>query len=153
MEIADDILKNEPKNAMLLYCSSYVLSQLGRHPEALTRASKAVDMLGKASHTLGRLGSAHALAGELEAAERVLSEMGQVAEHRYISPYHLALVHCDLGRKDRTLDLLEQAYEMKDAWIVWMAVDPELDLVRGEPRFVAIQETESPSGIGKAVRS
>ncbi|HEY6044993.1 MAG TPA: tetratricopeptide repeat protein, partial [Pyrinomonadaceae bacterium] len=138
LAIAEEIIKNEPKNAMLLYTSSYPLSQLGRHHEAIACASKGIEMLGKASHTLGRLASAHALTGELEAAERVLSEMGEVAQHRYISPYHLALVHCDLGRKDKTLDLLETAYEIKDSWIVWMAVDPELDLVRIEPRFIAL---------------
>ena len=134
----DQTLKGEPQNAMVLYCSSYALSQVGRHQEAIARASRAVEMIGKASHTLGRLASAYATAGDAARAELVLAEMAEVAQHRYISPYHVALVHCALGRKGSSLDLLESAFETKDAWIVWMAVEPELDSVRNDPRFVAL---------------
>ena len=138
LSFCENTLQGEPHNAMVIYCSSYPLSQLGRHQESIARATQAVEMIGKASHTLGRLGSAYAAAGDEGRAEQILSEMGEVAQHRYISPYHLALVHCGLGRKEKTLDLLELAYETKDAWIVWMAVEPELDSVRSDPRFTEL---------------
>jgi len=102
------------------------------------RASRAVEMIGKASHTLGRLASAYATAGDAARAELILAEMAELAQHRYISPYHVALVHCALGRKGSSLDLLESAFEVKDAWMVWMAVDPELDSIRNDARFVAL---------------
>ena len=138
LTFCDQTLKGEPQNAILLHCSSYIFSQLGRHQESIARATQAVELLGKASHTLGRLGSAYAAAGDAARAEVILAEMAEVAQHRYISPYHLALIHCGLGRKERTLDLLETTYETKDAWIVWMAVDPELDSVRSDARFVEL---------------
>ena len=75
---------------MLLYGSSFLLSRLGRHDEAIANAQRCVDLLGKASHTLGRLGSAHAEAGNHEAAEAVLRQMDEISVRRYISPYHLA---------------------------------------------------------------
>ncbi|HEX3280013.1 MAG TPA: protein kinase [Pyrinomonadaceae bacterium] len=138
LAFCDQTLKSEPQNAMVLYCSSYALSQVGRHQEAIARASRAIEMIGKASHTLGRLASAYATAGDAARAELILAEMAEVALHRYISPYHLALVHCALGRKGSALDLLESAFQIKDAWIVWMAVEPELDSVRNDPRFVQL---------------
>ena len=75
----------------------------------LPTAQKCVDLMGKASHTLGRLGAANAEAGNIEAAEAMLREMDAIAARRYISPYHLALVNCGLGRIEQALDLLEQA--------------------------------------------
>ncbi len=124
-----------PQNLMLLYGSSFLLSRMGRHEEAIASAQRCVELLGKASHTLGRLGAAQAEAGNHEAAAAVLREMDEIAARRYISPYHVALVNCALGRIEESLDLLEKAHELKDAKVLWMGVDPELDPLHGHPRF------------------
>jgi len=128
-------LQSEPGNIMLLYGSSYLLSAIGQHDEAIAAARTAVEFVGKASRTLGRLGSAYAKAGNVAAAAEVLREMEEIASRRYISAYHLALVNCQLGRDELALDLLEQTLEMKDSWILWAGVDPELDRLHGHPRF------------------
>src|SRR5919205_950410 len=44
--IASATLENEPRNLMMLYASSFVLSRLGRHGEAIQAAQKCVDLLG-----------------------------------------------------------------------------------------------------------
>ncbi|HEU4511138.1 MAG TPA: protein kinase [Pyrinomonadaceae bacterium] len=128
-------LENEPHNLLMLYGASFVLSALGRHKEAIDAAEKCVELLGKASQTLGRLGSAQALAGDIEAAQETLNEMHLLAERRYVSPYHLALVNCALERTEVALDLLEKAYEIGDAKVLWIGVDPEIDLLHGHPRY------------------
>ena len=130
-----ETLKAEPQNLMMLYGSSFLLSRMGRHGEAIAAAQKCVELLGKASHTLGRLGAANAEAGNIEAAEAALREMAAIAVRRHVSPYHLALVHCGMGRVEEALDLLEQAVETKDAKVLWLGVDPELDPLHGHPRF------------------
>jgi serine/threonine protein kinase/tetratricopeptide (TPR) repeat protein len=128
-------LEAEPQNLMMLYGSSFLLSRMGRHDEAIANAQKCVDLMGKSSGTLGRLGAANAEAGNIEAAEAALREMDAIAVRRHISPYHLALVHCALGRVEEALDLLERAHETKDAKVLWIGVDPELDPLHGHPRF------------------
>jgi len=132
---ASATLENEPRNLMMLYGASFVLSRLSRHTEAIDAAIRGVELLGKASHTLGRLGAAYAAAGNLDEAQRVLDEMDQLSARRYVSPYHLALVNCALGRIEASLDLLEEAYNTGDAKVLWMGVDPELDPLHGHPRF------------------
>jgi serine/threonine protein kinase/tetratricopeptide (TPR) repeat protein len=135
LRLAEATLENEPQNLMMLYGVSFVFSQMGRHQEAVDAAKKCVESMGKASHTLARLACAQAAAGNLEAADEVLVEMNQLAERRYVSPYHLALVHCALGRTESSLDLLEKAYEDGDAKVLWAGVDPELDPLHGHPRY------------------
>jgi eukaryotic-like serine/threonine-protein kinase len=132
---ASATLENEPRNLMMVYGVSFVLSKLSRHAEAIEAAEKCVELLGKASHTLGRLGAAYAAAGRMEDAQRVLAEMDELGTRRYISPYHLALVNSAIGRTEEALDLLEQAYNTGDAKVLWMGVDPELDPLHGHPRF------------------
>jgi len=131
-------LQQDPSTVMTLYGSSFLLSAMGQHQEAIAAAKQSIEFLGKASHTLGRLGSAHAQAGNGKEAEAVLQEMSEVASRRYISPYHLAIVNCGLGRIEPALDLLVRALELKDAWLLWSAVDPELDRLHGHPRFDAL---------------
>src|SRR5690242_16566985 len=94
------ILENEPRNLMSLYGSSFVLSCLGRYAEAIEAAEQCVELMGKASHTLGRLASSYAAAGRLDEAQAVLNDMHLLAERRYVSPYHLALVTCQLDRPE-----------------------------------------------------
>lgn len=128
-------LRTEPSNAMLLFASSCMLSAVGQHEEAIGHAEKAMEILGKASYTLGRLAAAHAVAGNTEQAEAVLREMEEIAARRNISPYHVAGVQCSLGRPEIALDLLERALDIKDAWLLWVAVDPAFDPLHGHPRF------------------
>jgi TolB-like protein/Tfp pilus assembly protein PilF/tRNA A-37 threonylcarbamoyl transferase component Bud32 len=132
---ASSTLENEPNNLMMLYGASFVLTGLGRHAEAIEAAEKVVELLGQASHTLGRLGAAHAAAGNVAEAQKTIEELELISARRYVSPYHVALVNCALDRKEEALDLLEKAYEIGDAKVLWMGVDPELDPLHGHPRY------------------
>jgi pentatricopeptide repeat protein len=135
LQLCRDALAAEPNNFMMLYCSSLVHSRMGLHDDAIAHATRLVEVMGKASHTLSTLAVAYARAGNIQKAEEVLDEMDTIVAQRYISPYHLALVHSALGKVDQTLDLLERAYQERDAKILWIGVDPELEKVHGQPRF------------------
>ena len=134
-QIARTTLDSEPRNLPMLHGFSFLASRLGYHEEAIAAAQKSVELMGKASHTLSRLGSAYAHAGDSSAAETVLAEMDEIAARRHISQYHRALVHCGLGQVEEALDLLERAFDTKDAKVLWAGVDPELDSLHGHPRF------------------
>src|SRR5215813_2113735 len=138
LRFAQATIETEPNNFMMIYGMSFVLSMMGRHDEAIAAALKCVEGMGKASTTLGRLGSAYAEAGNTVAAEGVLAEMDAISTRRYISPYHLALINCSLGRTESAIDQLEKAYEVNDAKVLWLGVDPELDALHGHPRFTAL---------------
>ena len=52
----------------------------------------------------------------------------------------LALVYLGLGERAEALDWLERAYEERDISMAWLNVDPTCDVVRSEPRFIALLE-------------
>ena len=71
-------------------------------------------------------------------ARTVLERLAQLSVHGYVSPYHLSLIHLHLGERDRALELILDAYTIRDAWVVWLGVEPQFDPLRGEPSFEAI---------------
>ena len=40
--------------------------------------------------------------------------------------------------RERALELLLQAHAIRDAWVVWLGVEPQFDPLRGEPAFEGI---------------
>ena len=49
-----------------------------------------------------------------------------------------ALVHAALGERDAAFEWLQRAYDEQYGPLVFRRVDPDLDGVRGDPRFDAL---------------
>jgi len=47
----------------------------------------------------------------------------------------MAAIYAALRDIDRAFTLLELAYEGRDGWLIWLAVDPVVDDLRSDPRF------------------
>jgi len=56
-----------------------------------------------------------------------------------VSPYYLALAYVGLGEKEKALSLLENAFTDRPNGLTFMAVEPELDPIRSDPRFIALE--------------
>ena len=54
---------------------------------------------------------------------------------------HLALIDIGLGEPSLALDRLEEAARLHAADLVWLAVKPSYDVVRGEARFAHLLRT------------
>jgi tetratricopeptide (TPR) repeat protein len=130
-----DITPNFP-SGLITY--SWVLRHAGSTDEAVKTAEKALDLSGGGQLYIGGLGATYAAAGKEEQARAVLERINQMMVHGYVSPYQRALIHLHLGERERALELLQQAHAIRDAWIVWLGVEPQWDPLRGEPIFEAI---------------
>ena len=71
-------------------------------------------------------------------ARAALDRLAQLSVHGYVSPYQLSLIHLHLGERERALELLQDAYAIRDAWVVWLGVEPQFDPLRGDPIFEGI---------------
>lgn len=132
------LIQSDPHYGLARFCFSWALRRAGMYEEAIAEAKKAVELTGESPFILAGLAAAHAEAGRSDEARRLLGELHALAAGRYVSPYHLALVHCHLGERDEALDLLEQAFAIGDPWIVWLGVEPQLDPLRSDSRFAAL---------------
>ena len=113
--------------------SAYV--QQGRLEEAIEEFQFIYKMDEEAYIALGFMGYAHALNGQRAEAETLLSILEDISQRKYISPYSLLLIHLAVGPLERVFQLLEQLYEERNDWLVWLKVSPELKNVRNDPRF------------------
>jgi hypothetical protein len=62
-------------------------------------------------------------------------DSGKIA---YVSSYFTALVYTGLGEKKKALDALDSALEEKCDWMIYLAVEPRWEEIRGEQRFVSL---------------
>jgi tetratricopeptide (TPR) repeat protein/DNA-binding winged helix-turn-helix (wHTH) protein len=54
-------------------------------------------------------------------------------------PYRIALNYAQLGEKDQVFYYLDRAYQLHHCDLLLMNVDPELDFLRSDPRFLALR--------------
>jgi len=74
-----------------------------------------------------------------------LREMARQMEHYYSvgqfdRPVQVAIAYAQLGDKDKVLNWLERAYTDHDEDLMYAFQEAELDFVRSEPRFRALEQ-------------
>ena len=106
----------------------------GRYNEAIELFEKAREISGNHSY-LGQLGQAYALAGRRREALRLLEELSEIAQEKYVQACSTALIHVGLGDYDRAIDLLERSAEQREAPLVFLRVYPSYARLRRHPRF------------------
>jgi len=131
-------LELDPNHVQSLWSGSNNAAQLGRFDEAIDLAQRAVALSGRAPMFLGALGQHLARAGRKDAAQGILDELEARASQEYIAPVILAAVQVGLGRKDRALELLEQAFAERNSFLIALVGSYECDVLKDEPRFQAL---------------
>jgi serine/threonine-protein kinase len=110
------------------------LGQQRRFAEAIDEFRRALDV-DRVPILLAMLGHTYAIAGNRSEAERVLTELQFEASSRYVSPYDIAVIHAGLGDRAAAIKALNEAFDDRSAWMVFLDVDPRLDVLREEPVF------------------
>ena len=87
---------------------------------------------------LSFLGHAQAVNGNRADALRTLERLTALSAERYVSPYELGLIYEALGDRDQAFALLEQAFAERSPWLVYLAREPRLRHLHGDPRFDAL---------------
>ncbi len=130
------LLQSEPRYGSARFVLSWNLRRAGAFDESVAEARRAIELLGEIPMLSASLACSYAAAGRADEARALLSQMRARAEQEhFVTPYHRALVHLQLGEQATALDLLAEAVEVRDPWIVWLGTEPQLDPLRAHPRF------------------
>jgi len=111
----------------------------GDEAGAMADLSKALALSGDEDPWVeGLLGDAEARAGDRAAAEKVLAELRRRSATQYVPPISRALVLIGLGRLAEAETALERSVEDHSTSMVYGKVDPALDALRGDAKFVGL---------------
>jgi serine/threonine-protein kinase len=110
--------------------------QTGSFDEAISQFETCVRLTADSPSMLALLGHAYAAAGRKSDAHAMLVRLGALSKEKYVPPYPIAVIHAALGERDQAIEWLENAYEGRDSWMNYLHLDPRLDGLRADPRFV-----------------
>ena len=135
VEHLEKTIELEPNYMPTHFVLGCVYIQQGRLEEAIAEFQLIYKLDEEAYLTLGFMGYAHALANQRDEAETLLNILQDISKRKYVSPYSMLVIHLALGPEERVFELLEQLYEERNDWLVWLKVSPELRSISNDPRF------------------
>jgi len=89
---------------------------------------------------LAWLGHAYALSGDMVQAQKLLEKLQGDSKWNYVSPYWLAIIYLGMNKADETFDYLQKACDERNAWLVYLKVNPLFDGIRADKRFNLLLE-------------
>jgi class 3 adenylate cyclase/TolB-like protein/Flp pilus assembly protein TadD len=113
----------------------YAYLQTGRYEEAFAELRREVELTGQDPFAMARLGWAYGMAGEKGKAQDVLAQLERRAEQEHIDPLAFAWVASGLNDKDAAFTWLEQAYEERSSWLIFINATDYLAPLRSDPRL------------------
>lgn len=113
---------------------AWAYERKGQLDQALDAALKARDIFDD-PFTVGTLGYVYAASGKKAEAQRLLDELKQLSQTRYVAPFFIAEIYVGLNEHDRALQFLEKALEDRVRWIVNITHEPRFESLRSNPRF------------------
>jgi serine/threonine protein kinase/tetratricopeptide (TPR) repeat protein len=112
--------------------------QKGLLAEAIDHFRESAQRAPDSSYATAALGHAYGVAGDRGNAVAMLDELKELARHRYVPAYDLAIVKLGLSEFDEALEFLEAGLEERSSWLIHLNVDPRLDPVRDRQEFQAL---------------
>ena len=132
-------MNTPPKRYRLCVANHFAKSNSYRrqanYAAALREFEKLRELEPDSDLALGSIEHVLALSGDRVGAERILAELLEMSERRYISPYSIAEIHIGLHNVDEAFNWTEKLYEECNDWLVWLGVGPEFDPLRSDARF------------------
>lgn len=135
-----DTLEMDPSYELPHLVAGQAYEQKGNYAMAIPELRKAVELSRGTPLMVSALAHAYARSGNRAEAEKLLAQLQAKSMNQYVSPYYFAIVCVGLGRIEEALDWLEKAFGDRSNGLVFLKVEPELDDLRSNSRFIALQQ-------------
>ena len=135
------VLDDEPRHLLARSLLGALHLFRGRHDDALTEYRIAHEI--QPALSIGSVGiaQAHAMAGRKKEARAERSALLLAFENRYLSAYQLSLIALRLGERDEAFAELTRAALERDPNFIAVLVDPSLDELRDDERYLELLRT------------
>lgn len=107
----------------------------GMFEEAVTEFHRAKELDPDSTDALEAIGYVYAVTGRRNEARRVVASLQETAKRREVSRYNIALIYAALGEKDQAFEWLEKAAADQSLQTIYLRFDPQLDVLKADPRF------------------
>jgi len=115
-----------------------VYEQKGMYANAIAEFEKAISLSRQSTEPLGALGHAYAVSGKRSEAQKIIADLKEMSNRKYVDSYSVAIIHIGLGEKDQAFAWLEKGYEDRSYFSLYARVDPVFDSLRSDPRFASL---------------
>ncbi len=131
------------KEAPFLFQAFFYLGVAHERKGEYAEAEEALEKLARLSGIPGAiaaLGLLYAVAGRRDEAIVILEELEKRSRTEYVTAYSFARLYAALGDLDNAFKSFEGACAERSNWLTSLKVEPGLDSLRSDPRFVALLE-------------
>jgi len=129
-------IQMDPNFSVAQWYLGWALEQKGSFQDAIAQFQNCVRITNGRPSMLALLGHAYALANQKSEARAILQQLSALSKEKYVPSYPVAAIYAALGEKDEALARLERAYDERDAWMDYLGLDPRLDSLRSDARFI-----------------
>lgn len=112
--------------------------QMKIHTKAIEALEKAKMFLPNNPLISAVMGYSFAASGDRKKAQSLLKELNGRKEKQYISSLYFALIYIGLNEIDEAFEWMEKAYEERSNYLIYFKVNPILDNLRRDPRFITL---------------
>jgi serine/threonine protein kinase/Tfp pilus assembly protein PilF len=137
-------LELDPNYYLALQGLGWVCPPLGLYDEAIAGARRAVEISEEMGINKFSLALALIAAGQIEEARELAAELEELCRTKNAPPYYPAVVYANLNETETAFRWLDRAIEARGYWTLWMRVEPRLDRLREDRRFIERLEKIKP---------
>jgi TolB-like protein/Flp pilus assembly protein TadD len=138
LQQSDLTIEQNPHFAAAYWTLGLVQEQRGEFDEAEAALKRAVELSPPSPRILGALGAVFAKDGKRDEAMKILAQLDELADKRYISPFEPALINFNLGRRDEGYLLLSRAFADRCFEVITIHIDPRFDGIRNDTCYKAL---------------
>lgn len=115
-----------------------VYAQIGTYQRAVDESERVFNATPDSTLGLTELAYSLATAGRTARARTILRTLEERSRCSWVPAYNLAIIHVALKEDDEALRYLQKAYDEQDWALLVLAVEPRLDRLRSDPRFLEL---------------
>jgi TolB-like protein/Flp pilus assembly protein TadD len=144
------VTESDPLYAPARYMLGLTYLQTGQYDEAVAELEAGNKLVKDNPIGLSALAFAMTSNGDRAGARRILASLKTLGVKRYISPFFLAFASVACSAADETISFLQQAYEERFPWLLYLRSEPAFDRIRSDSRFVDLVRRIGPVGSSAA---